>query len=805
MDYNLDITPEELKIFLDEAEEQIQHLTQGLLALEKSADASLLQDIFRAAHTIKGGAATLGRVRMTRLAHALETALNRLRNGELQPEPRLIDLMLQATDSLSALCRELAGENIGDLDLDPLRVTLENFIPSDLEVIEPTLEPELEEKSEPEQGLFSLTSEEQAEVSAALEAGLHFYRIKAELSPDAFLPAARLLQLYFALLPLGKILNSKPTIEQIEQEQAGFSITLLFATNKPEAEIEGILNSSTDIIDWQIEAISAARLGLNRQEENSETRPILSNESTPTPILANSVASIATASPASPLISIKGEPVSETISPMVTISSAPVLTSSVSVASSIAAEEQDATFEIKATAAAAANAAEGKTIRVNLAQLDRIMNLIGELVVNRTGLSHIAGKLEQSGSEPDLAAELNETLNYLSRITDDLQENMLKTRMTPVEKLFRRMPRLVRDLARQMGKEVEFILEGEQTELDRSIIEEISDPLIHLLRNAIDHGMESPEDRERIGKPRVGQIKLSASHRDGAVFIEVEDDGRGIAPEVIKRKAIEKGLITAEAATRLNRDEAIELIFLPGFSTAATVTEVSGRGVGMDIVRTNVGKVGGNLTVETVEGQGSRFILRLPLTLAIIQALLVTARGSHYAIPLSSVTETLRISPSEIQTAEGLPLVRVREKFLPLVALERALGFPPLAQPSANGSETSYNINTKNSKNDDNILATEDFRLNKSERRLFSQREKLFPVVAVRFDRFEVGLVVDGFLGEQEVVIKPLGWYVGEIPGLAGAMIEGDGQIALIIDVPSLLRATLKGDQAQLRASLSKL
>lgn len=787
MDYNLDITSEELKIFLDEADEQIQHLTQGLLALEKGADPNLLQDIFRAAHTLKGGAATLGRVRMTRLAHALETALNRLRNGELQPEPRLIDLMLQATDGLNALCRELTGEVVGDLELDPLRVTLENFIPSELEEAPPAVI-EAEPVAVP-QGLLALTPEEKADAKSALETGMSFYRVEAELAPDAFLPAARLLQLYFALLSLGRIFKSEPSIEEIEQEQAGFSIAMLFASNKPSAEIEGVMKAATDIIDWKLGQIEPWQMF-----DSNEIATPSTIATPPAPVVPEAAIPAISAPPstvpASPPISIS------------TVSFTPATTSSSSAPatvvppSSLFAEEAlDAALEIKATTAASANPTEGKTIRVNLTQLDRLMNLIGELVVNRTGLTHIAGKLEASGHESELSTELNETLNYLSRITDDLQENMLKTRMTPVEKLFRRMPRLVRDLARQMGKEIEFIIEGEQTELDRSIIEEISDPLIHLLRNAIDHGLETPEERETAGKSAVGQIKLSALHRDGAVFIEVEDSGRGIVAERVRQKAIDKGLITAEAAARLTHDETIELIFLPGFSTAAAITEISGRGVGMDIVRTNVAKVGGTLSVETIEGQGSRFILRLPLTLAIIRALLVTARDSHYAIPLGSVTETLRISPSEIQTVEGVPLVRVREKFLPLIALERALGFPPAPQsePVTNGKKAATSDPTGEPGDEP------------SERRLVGEREKLFPVVAVRFDRFQVGLVVDGFLGEQEVVIKPLGWYVGEIPGLAGAMIEGDGRIALIIDVPSLLRATLRGDQAQLRAALSRL
>ena len=770
MDYN--ITAEELKIFLDEAEEQIQLLTEGLLALEKNSDNALLQDIFRAAHTIKGGAATLGRVRMTRLAHALETALNRLRNGELQPEPRLIDLMLQATDGLNALCRELAGEKTGDLELDPLRVTLENFVPSEAQVLEQTVSEETPVNPAPQLKLLPLSNDETSEAQSALANGVKLYIIDAKLIPDTFLPAARLLQLYFALLSLGRILKSSPTIEEIEQEQPGAEISLLFATTSPEAETKAVLMAANELASWQFEPFALSTLTASLVLATPSELASVSTEAVqPSPPLHPLQPATSLAQPTGASVSLPD--------------AVPVLSSG--------EEVQDAELDVKATATAAANPTDGKTIRVNVAQLDKLMNLIGELVVYRTSLSHVAGKLEQRGHEPELATQLNETLNYLSRITDDLQDNVLKTRMTPIEKLFRRMPRLVRDLARQMGKEVEFVLEGEQTELDRSIIEEISDPLIHLLRNAVDHGLEWPEAREETGKSRVGQIKLSAAHRDGAVFIEVEDNGRGMSADKVRQRAIDKGLIASDVATRLTREECLDLIFLPGFSTAATVTEVSGRGVGMDIVRTNITRVGGSVSLETLEGQGSRFILRLPLTLAIIRALLVTARGSRYAIPLGSITETLRVSSADIQTVEGVPLVRLRDKFLPLIALERALGFAPDSRIDP--------VTTTNAQNQPGLVD----QAQDTARQLMPQEQKFFSVVAVRFERFQVGLVVERFLGEEEVVIKPLGWYLGEVPGLTGAMIEGDGRVALIIDVPNLLRATLRGDHNQLRASLSRL
>lgn len=323
----------------------------------------------------------------------------------------------------------------------------------------------------------------------------------------------------------------------------------------------------------------------------------------------------------------------------------------------------------------------------------------------------------------------------------------MKARMLPVESLFNKFPRMVRDLAQKAGKEVDFVMEGQETELDRSIIEEIGDPLIHLLRNAVDHGIETPEEREKAGKPRKGRVLLKAYHEENHIIITVSDDGKGIDVEKVKESAVKKGLIGPEHAARMSEKEALNLIFASGLSTAQKVTDVSGRGVGMDVVRTNIEKINGTIEINTVPGQGTEFRLKLPLTLAIIRALLVSLGNNVYAIPLSSVDETLRLNWDAVEKVSNKEVIVVRGRVLPLLKLDEVFSLKIGAQ----------------------------------------KREKIF-VVVVSVGGEQMGIVVDRLVGEQEIVIKSLGNYIGDVPGISGATILGDGSVALILDVPSLLK-----------------
>lgn len=389
------------------------------------------------------------------------------------------------------------------------------------------------------------------------------------------------------------------------------------------------------------------------------------------------------------------------------------------------------------------------TIRVDVARLDSLMNLVGELVLGRNRLTQIAYLMNQQHEGIPITKDLTETSSQIDFITTELQMAVMKTRMVPIAKVFNKLPRLVRDLMKETGREIELTLFGEDTELDKSIIEELNDPLIHLMRNAADHGLEPPAERKAAGKPERGTIAVRAEHEGNHIVISVADDGRGMDPEKLKAKGIEKGLITEAQAREMTKSDAFNLIFAPGFSTAAKVTNVSGRGVGMDVVRTNITKLKGIIEIESDLGKGSKIIIKLPLTLAIIQALLVEVSREVFSVPLESVLEVVRIQPKDINTISGREVVRLRNAVLPLARLHRIMG-----TPHANGQ----------------------------------QEEDWIYIVVVGLAQQRLGIVVDSLLGQKEVVIKSLGGYLGTVPGIAGSTILGDGRVIMIIDVGELMK-----------------
>ncbi len=393
-----------------------------------------------------------------------------------------------------------------------------------------------------------------------------------------------------------------------------------------------------------------------------------------------------------------------------------------------------------------------RTVRVDVERLDRLMNLVGELVVDRIRFQQIAQRLREARLVDGVAEELAEATTHLGRVASDLQAEVLKARMLPIEHLFSRFPRYVRDLARRAGKRVELVLEGQDTELDRSVIEQIGGPLMHLVRNAIDHGIEPPEERERAGKPAAGRLCLAAFQEEEGIVVVVEDDGRGIDTDRVRQKAVALGILSPEAAGRLSEEEAVELIFHPGLSTAQAVTEVSGRGVGMDAVRAGVQALGGSVEVETRRGQGTRFLLRLPLTLAIVRALLVSCGGERYALPLAGVQEIVEVPAGRVHRVGPHRTTLLRGAVLPVVSVHEALELPV---PEAAG--------------------------------------RLLCVVTG--GRRRVGLWVDRVLGEGEVVVKPLGPYLGQVPGVSGATILGDGRVALILEPAALVRLAVREEE----------
>ena len=399
-----------------------------------------------------------------------------------------------------------------------------------------------------------------------------------------------------------------------------------------------------------------------------------------------------------------------------------------------------------------------QTIRVDVKRLDHLMNLIGELVLAKNRLIKINDDVEERYEGEEFLEELNQVVSIVSLVTTDLQIAVMKTRMLPIGKVFNKFPRMIRDLSRELNKKIELEISGEETELDKSIVEEIGDPLVHIIRNSCDHGVESPEDRVALGKPESGTIKLKAFNEGNAIIIQVDDDGKGLDPDMLKNKCLEKSLITEKEADSMSDKEAFGLIFKPGFSTAAAVTNVSGRGVGMDVVKTNIEKVNGIIDIDSQLGAGTSLKLKIPLTLAIIQALLVGVQEEHYAIPLSSVLETVRISTDEIYTVEGRSVMRLRDDVLSLVHIG-------------------------------DIFEVE---------RILDSSEHAY-VVVLGLGTQKLGLIVDTLVGQEEIVIKSLGDYLKGIEGVAGATIRGDGGVTLIVDVVALMEIA-KGVKASVSA-----
>jgi two-component system chemotaxis sensor kinase CheA len=383
------------------------------------------------------------------------------------------------------------------------------------------------------------------------------------------------------------------------------------------------------------------------------------------------------------------------------------------------------------------------------------MNLIGELIINRNRYTLIARSLEDTSHDVDVsrvAQDLSETTYAMARISDDLQDTIMKVRMVPVSSVISRFPRLVRDLSRKSGKEVELIMEGEETELDKSVVEVIGDPLVHLIRNSVDHGIESEEDRKAAGKPPKGTVTLRAFHKGNSVAIEIEDDGKGIDPAKMREVAIRKGIITQEEAAQLDDRESLELIFAPGFSSAEKITDISGRGVGMDVVRTNIKNLKGSVSTYSEVGKGTRFTLSLPLTLAIIDALMVNVSGQMYAIPLDAVSETTKIESERLTDVKGRKAVTLRGEVLGIVELSEMLDLPRAGT-----------------------------------------LPEVLSMVVIHDNERRLGLVVDRLLERQEIVIKPLGSYLGDLKGISGATILGDGSVILILDPHEIyLMATSK-------------
>jgi len=564
------------------------------------------------------------------------------------------------------------------------------------------------------------------------------------------LPAVRALQIALALGKMGKVTPLHPTMAEIEAGQVTIGTPLSYLLHPENADVsdEGIRKALNRIPDVIVQTLTTGHQELPKEAMKY------------TPIATIDTAEFSALLASDPII---GKNLQENPAPVLEQLTTPASVQPVhEVAKEAKNDAEVATPDQQRTASPTPNHAP-RMVRIDVERLDALMNLVGELVIDRTRLARIAGRIATHTEEPVLVEELTETCRHLARISDDLQDEVMRSRMLPIESVFSKFPRLVRDLAQKVNKHVEFIVEGKDTELDRSVAEQISDPIIHLLRNSIDHGIEPNADREKTGKG-TGQIRLSARHEENQIVIDVEDDGRGINGEFLKSKAISKGILTAEAAARLNERETLELIFASGFSTAEQISDISGRGVGMDIVRTNVERLNGSITVETEVGQGTRFTVRLPLTLAIIRALLIDIAGQVYAIPLTSVVEALRIDSTELRAVNGHEAIELRGQVLPLLRLAKIF---QIEQPQETSTENNATQETQDAKDDRSF------------------------VVAVRWGERRTGLVVDALIGEQEIVIKSLGSLFRNTHGISGGAVLDDGKVAPILDIAALIKHVL--------------
>ncbi|MGE5554064.1 MAG: chemotaxis protein CheA [Betaproteobacteria bacterium] len=721
-----------LGIFLDEAREHLQAMNEGLLALETNPkDSAVIERIFRAAHTLKGMSATMGFSAVAELTHAMESVLDKFRQKQLEVKPESMDVLFRCLDVLEGFTNAVAAGQ--DVALDPSTLIKElqglaggggkttataRPMPSPAPS-PPAKAPEAATPDQPagssddglggwgDRGLvgpaLELTDEELAALAEAQATAYRLYQVTVELDEQCILKSARAYLVVRNLEDQGRVFHVQPPVEALEEDKFARVFGLVYASRLMGEEVLNLIRSVSEIsralvVPYELPRVAqATKEGAAPQEQAAE------------PVAA---------------------PVGQEASAAASASAKPAT--------------QGEALAAKLTSTGTHQAVR-PTVRVDIEKLDSLMNLVGELVINRS-------RLTQIGTQNKVPM-LGETIEELARITTDLQGLVMKARMVPIDQVFNRFPRMVRDLARELGKEINLVIEGHETELDRTVVDEIGDPLVHLLRNAVDHGIEPPEVRQAKGKNPAGEVRITARHEGNQVVVEVSDDGMGVDPAKVKAKAIEKGLITAEEAAQMSDHEAYSLLFRSGFSTAEKVTDISGRGVGLDVVTTKIQSLNGTVELQSKPGMGSRFIIKLPLTLAIIQALLVQlGQREVYALPLENIEEIIKVAQNALKPIQHAEYLLFRGQVIPVIRLGTLF-----ATPDAGGGEGELDV------------------------------------VVVKSGGRRLGLVVDHLLGQQEIVIKSLDSLFSDVRGFAGATILGDGKVALILDVLSLLRSEATG------------
>ena len=703
-----------LEIFIDETSEHLQNLSDCIMELEKDPEnMDTINEIFRAAHSLKGMAGTMGFKRMQRLTHDMENVFQEVRSEKVKVTSSMIDLLFKCLDAIEGYLDNVkASSDEGTEDNELIIKELNDFIAAEDGAAAAPAPAQAEPKKEeaPVQTAggddkkyfeFGLSESEKDKIKQAEEGGAHIYGMTIYIQKECLLKAARAFLVFKAVEEFGEILVYNPSSQDIEDEKFDCDFSIFIASDEPYEKIAEAAKSVSEIDKVVGEEVKYETLAAKQEKAEADAAAAEKSQDAP-----------AEAAPA------QEQPQAQAAKP--------------------AAKTQSSGNKKQTVAKPVTN----RTVRVDIEKLDALMNQVSELIIAKNSLVSISST--DSGDFQNQS--FHEQIEYLERITTNLHESVMKVRMVPIESVVAKFPRMIRDLSRKLDKKMELYMTGEDTELDRTVVDQIGDPLQHLLRNSADHGLEDNATRIAKGKPEVGSIFLNAFQEGNNVIIQVGDDGNGIDVEAVRNKAIERGVITEEQAETMSQKEIINLLFLPSFSMAKKITDISGRGVGLDVVKSNIEALGGDVEVKTELGVGTTFTVRLPLTLAIIQALMVEIRDEKYAIALGSISNIEDIPVKDIKYVEAQEVIHLRGKVIPLIRMDQVLDIEPKEE----------------------------------------EPESLTVVIVQKGENL-AGLVVDNLIGQQEIVIKSLGKYINNNKIISGATILGDGEVALILDVNVLM------------------
>ena len=701
-----------LEIFIDETSEHLQNLSDCIMELEKDPEnMDTINEIFRAAHSLKGMAGTMGFKRMQRLTHDMENVFQEVRSEKVKVTSSMIDLLFKCLDAIEGYLDNVkASSDEGTEDNELIIKELNDFIAAEDGAAAAPAQAEPKKEEAPAQTAggddkkyfeFGLSESEKDKIKQAEEGGAHIYGMTIYIQKECLLKAARAFLVFKAVEEFGEILVYNPSSQDIEDEKFDCYFSIFIASDEPYEKIAEAAKSVSEIDKVVGEEVKYETLAAKQEKAEADAAAAEKSQDAP-----------AEAAPA------QEQPQAQAAKP--------------------AAKTQSSGNKKQTVAKPVTN----RTVRVDIEKLDALMNQVSELIIAKNSLVSISST--DSGDFQNQS--FHEQIEYLERITTNLHESVMKVRMVPIESVVAKFPRMIRDLSRKLDKKMELYMTGEDTELDRTVVDQIGDPLQHLLRNSADHGLEDNATRIAKGKPEVGSIFLNAFQEGNNVIIQVGDDGNGIDVEAVRNKAIERGVITEEQAETMSQKEIINLLFLPSFSMAKKITDISGRGVGLDVVKSNIEALGGDVEVKTELGVGTTFTVRLPLTLAIIQALMVEIRDEKYAIALGSISNIEDIPVKDIKYVEAQEVIHLRGKVIPLIRMDQVLDIEPKEE----------------------------------------EPESLTVVIVQKGENL-AGLVVDNLIGQQEIVIKSLGKYINNNKIISGATILGDGEVALILDVNVLM------------------